>query len=323
MSDVIKILSIDGGGIRGLIPAVVLAEIEKRTGKPVSELFDLIAGTSTGGILALGLTKPGPDGRAEYPAERLIQLYKDKGPRIFSSSIWHKIRSAGGLADERYPAKGIEEVLEEYFGDARLKDSVTEVLVTGYEIERGSPWFFRRRSARTKPGYDFDMKQVARATSAAPTYFEPIRIEAEGRAEYYAVVDGGVYANNPAMCAYVDALASFPEAGDFLVLSLGTGTRQSPILYHDAKDWGLAGWAKPILGVVFDGVSDTVEYQLGQLLPEKNGVQRYYRFQTKVSKENSALDNADQDNLRALVLIAEQLVEEHTADIDRLCAQLG
>ena len=99
MSDVIKILSIDGGGIRGLIPAVVLAEIEKRTGKPASELFDLIAGTSTGGILALGLTCPAADGRPRYSAERLIDLYQKEGNRIFNRSRWRRFFKLDRVGD--------------------------------------------------------------------------------------------------------------------------------------------------------------------------------------------------------------------------------
>lgn len=98
-----KVLSIDGGGIRGIIPAMVLAEIERRTGKTTSELFDLVAGTSTGGILALGLTKPGQGGKPEYSAKRLIELYETEGRKIFSIPVWHRIHSAAGVAEEKYP----------------------------------------------------------------------------------------------------------------------------------------------------------------------------------------------------------------------------
>src|SRR5215216_1170838 len=142
-----KVLSIDGGGIRGIIPAMVLAEIERRTGKRIAEMFDLV-GTSTGGILALGVTKPGQDGKPEYSAKKLIDLYETEGGKIFSIPVWHRIHSAGGLAEEKYPAKGIEEVALEYFGDVHLAQALTEVLVTAYEIEKRGPWFFKRRHAR-------------------------------------------------------------------------------------------------------------------------------------------------------------------------------
>src|ERR687894_1010021 len=114
MAETFKVLSIDGGGIRGIIPAMILAEIEDRTGKRIAEMFDLVAGTSTGGILALGLTKPGQGGKAEYSAESLIELYETEGGRIFDRTVWHRLHSVGGLAEEKYSSKGIEEVAHRY-----------------------------------------------------------------------------------------------------------------------------------------------------------------------------------------------------------------
>src|SRR5262249_33636810 len=159
---------------------------------------------------------------------------------------------------EKYEASGLETVLTKYFGDARLKDAVTEVLVTSYELETRQPWFFARHKARSDPAFDFEMRFVARATSAAPTYFEPEELT-ETR-PHGGLVDGGVFANNPALCGYVETKDLHPDHDDILVVSLGTGQHTRPIHYADAKRWGLALWAKPILNVVFDGVSDTVDH---------------------------------------------------------------
>ena len=165
MSETVKLLSIDGGGIRGVIPAVLLAEIEKRTGRRIAHLFHLIAGTSTGGILALALTKPNAHGEPQYSAEELVSFYNEQGERIFTRTLWHKFTAAGNLIDSKFPASGIERVLDQFFGDARLSDAVTEVVVTSYEIERRQPFLFKSANARLLPSYDFPMKQVARATS--------------------------------------------------------------------------------------------------------------------------------------------------------------
>jgi uncharacterized protein len=323
MSDLIRVLSIDGGGIRGIIPAMVLAEIEKRTKKPVSELFELIAGTSTGGILALGLTKPDDRGRPHYTAEELISLYEREGATIFSRSPWHKLYSLGNLAEEKYPSDGIDKALEDYFGQARLQDALTETLITSYDIERRLPFFFRSRHAKEYRSYDFPMKQVARATSAAPTYFEPAKIESEDSSDYYALVDGGVFANNPAMCAYAEVRNTRPGAGDFLLVSLGTGELTRSLPYEEVKGWGLALWAQPILSVVFDGVSDTVDYQLRQLVPPtSNGTERYYRFQMRLNEGNDDLDDASRTNLRVLRLLAEAIIRDNDKVLDALCDQL-
>src|SRR2546421_11063200 len=104
----IKILSIDGGGIRGIIPATVLAEIEKRTKKPIAKLFDLIAGTSTGGIIALALTKPNYEGKPEYQAQDVVDLYELKGQNIFHQSMWHRLNTFNNLIEEKYQVEGLQ-----------------------------------------------------------------------------------------------------------------------------------------------------------------------------------------------------------------------
>jgi patatin-like phospholipase/acyl hydrolase len=323
MGKLVRILGIDGGGIRGVIPAAVLARIEERTGEPVARLFDLVAGTSTGGILALGLAKPGAAGRPAYTAAEMLSLYEKEGRRIFHSTAAWRVRALGGLAEEKYRSDGIESVLEEYFGEARLKDSLTDVLITSYETERRIPFFFKSRNSRARPDYDFPMKDVARATSAAPTYFEPFRLGAGSPHDYYSLIDGGVYANNPAMCGYVEAKATYPEGSDFLVVSLGTGERTRPLLYKEASGWGLARWAQPILNVVLDGVSSTVDYQLRHILPpDGQGRKRYWRFQTRLSADTDAMDDARPDNIRSLKLRAEAMIRERADDIDSLCATL-
>jgi len=312
MSERTRILSIDGGGIRGLIPAIVLAELEKRAGKPVAELFDLVAGTSTGGILACGLTIPGDGGRPRYAANELTALYEQEGPHIFDRSLLKRITSLEGIIDERYPTKPLHDILDRYFGKARLREAMTRVLVTAYEIERRTPWFFRSERAQADGAYDFPMAEVALATSAAPTYFEPAKLAVPGApTDYFALVDGGVFAVNPGMCAWAEARAlALPE--ETVILSLGTGSLIRAIPYDDAKDWGLLQWARPILDVVFDGSSDTVDYQLVQLLGEDH----HFRLQTTLETASDDMDDASEENLRNLRLEGENLVERESAQLD-------
>ena len=319
-----KVLSIDGGGIRGIVPATILSEIEQRTDARIAALFDLIAGTSTGGILALGLVKPSSedDRQPHYRAADLVALYEQEGKHIFDRSLWHRLIAVDNLLDEKYDAEGLERVLEKYFNDAMLSQAVTETLVTSYELESREPWFFARHKARKDPAEnDFEMRFVARATSAAPTYFEPEKLT--GTEQPGGLVDGGVFANNPAMCAYVEMKDIDPEDDDVLVVSLGTGQYTRPIHYAEAKDWGLALWAKPILSVVFDGVSDTVDHQMKILCRESDaGDPRYYRFQTELDIGSDDMDNVTATNLAALKQKAQQIIDEHTDEIDQLCQEL-
>lgn len=309
------ILSIDGGGIRGIIPAIVLNYIEQETDKPIADLFDVIAGTSTGGILALGLTKPGEDGRPALTALDLVELYERRGEEIFPPSRFAFIRQ---LNEEKYSAEGLERALREKLGDTRISEAIAEVIVTAYDIQRRAPIFFRTAKAiEDRESHDFLMRDVARATSAAPTYFEPFQLAAVSPQPDYALVDGGVFANNPAMCAFVDDHAGRARPDDTLMVSLGTGALTRVLPYDQARDWGLAGWAPHILDVAFDGVSDTVDYQLGQILQG-----RYHRFQTKLDIACDDLDDASRGNIQNLKLEAEELIEQNQAGLDEVCRKL-
>jgi uncharacterized protein len=300
-----RVLAIDGGGIRGIIPALVLTEIERRSGRRIFELFDLIAGTSTGGILACALCAPDP-----LPAEQLVPIYEEEGPAIFDRSVWQRIRSAEGLLDEKYDAGALDRALERFLADKRLADTKPELLIPAYNMGEPGPYFFKSRKAREE-GEDFALSIVARATSAAPTYFEPLPVAD------HALVDGGVFAANPAMCALAEVLRSGP-LDEVRLLSLGTGQRTRQRTFADVKDWGLVEWARPIIDVVFDGVSDAVHYQLLHAL----GEERYWRLQTELTLASDDLDDASADNLRNLRVQAERLIKAESAKIDAAIATL-
>jgi patatin-like phospholipase/acyl hydrolase len=310
------ILSIDGGGIRGVIPAKVLQSIEETTQARIADLFDFVAGTSTGGILALGLTVPA-GATSKFSAADLVQLYEKNGQTIFSRSFWHALETIDHLAGPKYSPNGIEGVVREFFGTAVLADARSSLLVTAYDIERRAPFFFK---SYTKPRFDAPMWAIARATSAAPTYFPPARLEVGDNS--YALVDGGVFANNPAMCMYVDALAYGEPFDDILLVSLGTGNLDRRIPGDKAAHWGLAGWALPLFDILLDGVSDTVDYQLRELLPRKGPTLRYARFQTDLPDANQEMDNASPDSLKTLKDVADVLIDHNRELLAEVCTRL-
>jgi patatin-like phospholipase/acyl hydrolase len=315
----VRILAIDGGGIRGLIPAVVLADLERRTGRRTADIFDLIAGTSTGGILACGLTRPREDGAPAFTAADLIGLYESEGPEIFHRSLLKRVESAEGYVDERYDDSGLNAALRRYLGATRLSQALTDVFITAYEIERREAFFFRSSRARTDPGHDFTLVDAARATAAAPTYFEPVRVNDVGGAGGYALVDGGVFATNPAMTAYAELAAAGRREEVDLVLSLGTGSHTRRLPLEEVRRWGRLEWARPIVDVVFDGVAQTVDFELEQLLPAG----RYVRLQTRLDEASDDLDDASDRNLEALRREGNRLVEERAADLERVAGILS
>jgi patatin-like phospholipase/acyl hydrolase len=314
----VKVLSIDGGGIRGLIPALVLAEIEQRTGRRIAEMVDLVAGTSTGGILACGLTRPGPEGRPLYSAAELAGIYVEEGPRIFHRSLVKRIFSVEGWLDERYEDDGLDAALARYLGGATLSEALVDLLITAYEISDRFAFFFRSARARDDPTYDFPLVEVARATGAAPSYFEPAEATDVVGARTYPLIDGGVFAVNPSMCAYADVTAA-GRAGELeLMLSLGTGEYTRAYTFEQTRWWGQLEWARPVLDIVFDGVADTTEFVAATLMGD-----RYVRLQTELDVASDDLDDASPANLAALRTEAERLIAASAAEIDRVCAILA
>lgn len=307
-----KILSIDGGGIRGLIPALLLAEIEEQTQKPTVELFDIIAGTSTGGILTLGLAYPDTEGKPRYSAEEMTEIYSHRGKDIFPHSLWRKIRTLNGIFGVLYSPKGLETVLDEYFGNTPLTDALTRVLIPAYDIQNRTPFFMKswKNAFRYIP-----MKNVARATVAAPTLFPPALIPVGDSIR--ALVDGGIYVNSPAISALCEARKLFPDENDFLLVSLGTGSMTRPINYTAAKRWGKLGWIMPLLLCMFDGSSTAVDYQSDELLNDD-----YYRFQPYLDHKSETMDNYSSANIIRLEGIASSLISSHHKEIAMLSQRL-
>jgi hypothetical protein len=328
-----SVLAIDGGGIRGVIPARVLQEIERRMGRPVCEIFDLVAGTSTGGLIALGLTKPAaPESTAPaFSAEDLVALYRDHGSEIFPRSAWRRIRTLGGLSGVRYPSRPLERILEERFGDTLLSKALTELVIPTYDLSRPGSFFFKRQYTLTDDKWDVPMRIAARATSAAPTYFDPAALAPFDGEAPHALVDGGVFANNPAVSAYADALDLWGADAEIHVVSIGCGQPPQtlggrgsvPVLHAEARQWGLARWARPLLEVVFDGVAEAAEYQLARLCHHGDDQPRYHRLQSKLPTAGFALDDASPQNIRRLLDDAQWLIEDERAKLDGICATLA
>jgi predicted acylesterase/phospholipase RssA len=326
-----RVLALDGGGIRGMIPAQVLKEIETHMGRAISEMFDLIAGTSTGGILALGLTKPDEQGKPAFTAGDMCDLYLNEGTTIFPHSIFQEVRTLHGLADARYPAEPIERILAQRFGDTMLSRALTEVVIPSYDLSAPAPYFFKREYALNETeDWDTRMALVARATSAAPTYFDPAIVPSPDGHGQHALVDGGTFANNPTLCGYADALRLKEENPRVVVVSIGTGLPPQtpgsgpiPIEAGKAGDFGLVKWARPILEVVLDGVPKAVEYQMGvihEANPEGLG---YYRLQSDLPTASHALDDASPENCAKLVADAESLIAKSSGTLQHIYGELA
>lgn len=348
------ILSIDGGGIRGAIPATVLTVLENKlkargATKPLCHYFDLIAGTSTGAIIAAGLTCP-KSATSKTPvatADALVKLYTERGGEIFDRSLFRKLSNFGGFLDEHYSAAALEKILIDLLGDRQIKHALTKVLITGYDIHARRAVFLSNVDSENE---NFYFWQAVRGSSAAPTYFEPALVEhlaqtEGGKVPSFPMIDGGVFANDPAMAAYVEARKMSPgsDSDDIVVVSLGTGSANRKIPYQQAKDWGAAGWISPtngtpLISVFMQGQASTAPYQLNRILNHqppkftKDGTivtdanrkaLNYFRIDGELIGANDDLDDASDKNLKNLVSLGEQFAKTHSIALDEIAERLA
>lgn len=317
----IRILSLDGGGIRGVIPATIMVEIEHRlqarTGNPdvrIADYVDLVAGTSTGGILTGLYLCPDENKRPKFTASQALDLYLKNGHEIFQMEFLSKAAKLYIVFNEMYPSTPIEGLLNQYFGEVELDDLLKPCLITSYDIRNRKAHFFNSVDARSgRKIYNYKLKDVCRATSAAPTYFEPAKIESEQGADY-TLVDGGVFVNNPALAAYSEARTirfskevaahkpDFPTAKNMLILSIGTGTVKTPYHYDKIKNAGLIAWLPIVIDIMMSGNSETVDYHLRKMfntLAEEDE-KDYYRLEPGLQDASSEMDDVTDRNLKNL-----------------------
>jgi patatin-like phospholipase/acyl hydrolase len=271
-----RILSLDGGGIRGAATAQFLKKLEENLAESLYDTFDLFAGTSTGGIIA------GVIGLLQKSGAELPDLYNYKNAnRIMNKSLWD--RMAGfAQAEPRYDGTGKVDVLTEYFGDRNLNEAQKPVLVVAYDVES-------RKSDVLKSNSDKEVKAVdaLNATSAAPLYFPTAKVAGE---KVRWLIDGGVIANNPAMCAYAEAKKLWPD-DEIRMLSVGTGSINRPIDGEASQDYGALGWINhDLLGITMD--ESVVEYQAQVILGDN-----YQRVNSELVGVKDDMDDVSQKNI--------------------------
>lgn len=326
MGKKVRILSIDGGGIRGIIPATVLEYVEKKLKEVsgdenacIADYFDLIAGTSTGGILTCFYLIPNPSKpkdttvrvqNSKYSASKALEFYSEKGFSIFNQS---KNKSWLGLKllfnATRFNPTTIEGIFSEEFGNLMMSDLLKPCILTSYDMMGQTSVFFSSRE--TRKDREYFVRDVVRSTSAAPTYFPTAFITNQKTRQQMANLDGGVFANNPAMCAYVEARKTDfgkvkkPAAKDMIFLSIGTGggRLKLPKISKSGK-WGGLRWAMSIPNIMMDGAADTVDYQVRAIFDtlSEDEKKQYKRIDVPLDERHYAPDMSDAspDNIKAL-----------------------
>lgn len=334
----IKILSIDGGGIKGIIPAKIINEIEVKLQSKhgnknlkISDFFDVIAGTSTGGILACLYLLDNYNGKKIF-AKDVISIYKEKSSRIFDLSFIQRVKTLYGLTEKKYNDENFEEVLKEVLGDKTLSSVDKIGIITSYDITQRKMVVFNSLNAKENPQYDFYLRDVVRATTAAPTYFSPAKIYSMS-GKSHTCIDGFVASANPSMTTFTESrcidfskvfndrkLPKYPNENDIILVSIGTGFEQSSYLFDEMKNKGILGWIRPIIDMSMSGSTEMTHDQLknifSSITPPHNNF--YFRIDPSKGKASHELDDVSINNIINLENAADNYINTNQTFIDNI-----
>lgn len=291
----------------------------------------MIAGTSTGAFISALATRTTKSARP-YTAEQIVSIYKEDASRYFTS------RRMGWLRP-KYRGRTVIELLKEHLGDAELKDAATRIIIPVYELREKVPrvHYFSSLAADAKADDNFHLWQVVRGATAAPTFFPAFEAASVNGDVRQWIIDGGVYANNPAMLGWLHAYHSFnessplreldqrfyidpdqyPSISDTLIVSLGTGRSRNFIKPGKARKWGIVQWTPHMLGVVFEGQSDLVNDQIETL--EDIEMVKNYRLQPDLPHP---VEVGDTDAIPMLEKIANDFLHDNGDKMRKICKAL-
>ncbi|WCJ35388.1 Patatin-like protein 2 [Euphorbia peplus] len=346
--NLVTILSIDGGGIRGIIPGTILAfleaELQKLDGEEarLADYFDVITGTSTGGLVTAMLAAPNQQNRPLFAAKDINDFYLEHCPKIFPqdrSPFAPATNLVKTLTGPKYDGQYLHKVVKEKLGDLRVGQTLTNVVIPTFDIKRLQPTVFNTFEAKKVQSLDALLSDICIATSAAPTYLPAHAFEttdSEGNIRQFDLIDGGVAANNPTLVAMNAVMKEiirdntdfFPikptDYSRFLVLSLGTGTAKYEEKFDaaEAAKWGLLGWltsehSTPLVDVFTQASSDMVDYHCSTVFQALHSEENYIRIQDDSLTGNlSSVDIATEENLNGLVKVGEELLKKRVGRVN-------
>ncbi|WP_215222764.1 patatin-like phospholipase family protein [Echinicola shivajiensis] len=332
----VKIISIDGGGVRGIIPAIILQALEQkiqlRTKNQQSRLVDFvdfIAGTGSGGLLTCALLTPNIElsSKPKFSAKEVVEFYLEFCNKVYSKTLFHKIQTLGGVIDEKYPVKELETFFDKEFENNKLSQLIKPCLFTAYDLDHRRAIFFTQHNAKITKAKDFYIKDVARAASATPPYFQVANIKSELGISY-PLIDGAVFANNPAMCAYAETRKMYfesvkhPSSKDMYLLSLGAGKSERHFTFHEAKNFGSSQWTKPLLSIMMSGNAETVSHQLKWLFDSENNKNGFHRINPELNNASSNFDDSYKANLGALREAATEYISKNQNILNEIVENL-
>ena len=317
----VRILALDGGGIKSIITLKILDYIETKTGKRTTELFDLISGTSSGGLMSLYFSIPDENDptKSKYSAAEIIKLVEEDAQTIFKPRPLSRVigKRTVQLFKPAYPRKNIETAMENRFQDLKMSDAPGNALVISFDTQVTKPFCFKTYDKKVSHAL---MKDAGMATSISPFYFDPVLFKDNENREH-TLIDGGLAAKNPSMYAYTEAKLLYPNA-KILLVSLGAGYQQKErYSYNRMQGWGFVRFILPTIVFMLDGTANANSEYIEKLTTYDKD-DKYVRLQPvyhkKYDKFNNEPDDTSKDNLENLNRIADQYIQDHRKELDEL-----
>ena len=327
-----RILSLSGGGVKGIAELVVLTEIEERTGKSISELFPIITGTSVGGLIAGLLTIPQEQGSniAKYSAKDALKIFTDAAPKIFEHHWYDGIKQ---IFTHKHSQGPLKEILDQHLAGLRLDDTTSRLIIPVTDLA-SSDKEVKIFDSQDDYSPHIRVQDVLLATTAAPTYFKPVtnkeHIKGYENQEdaLYAYADGGLGANRPAyetlkiLKSGHNREENAKILDDTMVLSLNfDNDREASSSIPKIGFDGLIGWLVKgkLVSRLMQSSEDSSTAEVKLELP---GEDEFVEVKLPITKETSSLDNSNPKNIEALVAVGRKYIEEHTEQLQKLCDNL-
>ncbi len=333
---VIPLLSVDGGGIRDIIAGRQMEYIETQLGEPIQTRFYMAGGASAGGLLTAGTSIVA--GKPLMSSKLATDLFVNEGEDIFRKGFLARNFNINlpNLFSTRYDGKHLEAVLRDRFGNLKLSDLDSDLIVSAYDIKRRKEKLFKSWEARGEytdvedalkgedpRSKDYTLFDVTRSTSAAQTYF-PVHTAYNMLGEPSDLIDGGNFANNPSLLVLADAMRRFGNTHQYVVLSLGSGETERPLNVEKLRNAGIVRWASPTVDINL-GSMRSHDYIMRTMLGED-----YMRIQTDLRRDNpdepgpsDDFDDASPENIARLEERAQQLIKEQKPRLDCIVEFLG
>ncbi|KAL7262089.1 hypothetical protein ACSBR1_000465 [Camellia fascicularis] len=346
--NLITILSIDGGGIRGIIPATILTYLESQLQEldgedaRLADYFDVISGTSTGGLVTAMLAAPNENNRPLFAAKDIKPFYLEHGPKIFPQKrgMFGSLRNTLKLlVGPKYNGKYLHKVIKEKLGETRLHQTLAHVVIPTFDVKHMQPTIFSTYEVQKSPYLNARLSDICISTSAAPTYLPAYNFknqDSEGNVKEFNLIDGGVAANNPALVAISQVTKQifhenqdfFPikpmDYGRFLVISIGTGSAKVEKKYNAkmAAKWSVLGWllhgsSTPLVDVFTQASADMIDFHISIVFQALHSEDNYLRIQEDtLTGTDASVDVSTKENLEKLVKIGESLLKKPISKVN-------